>query len=156
MSPMRSRMPSALLRALLTVGAAAALAAGCASPPPRGTSTSAELTGPAGVSTAATGSPLQPTPEESLSSDSPPVSTTTPSQAGRATPVEVPGTVSAVKDGCLLFTAGDMAESWVLIGQTKGLEPGDKVRLKGVMIDTPQQGCPMGLPFDVSSYERIG
>lgn len=150
---MTARMARAAAGVLLALGALA----GCgddAAPTDSGAGSS--LTGPAGVSTASTESPLQPTPEESLTSDTPPPSTTTPSTAVRATPIEVTGTVSAVKDGCLLFTPGDMAESWVLIGQTRALKPGDRVRLTGVRIDTEQQGCPMGLPFDVRSVERVG
>lgn len=151
---MTARMASAAAGALLALGCLAGCGSGDADP--ADSAAGASLTGPAGVPTAQTASPLQPTANESISSDTPPPSTTTPSPGARATPIEVTGTVSAVKDGCLLFTPGDMAESWVLIGKTKGLKPGDRVRLGGVRIDTEQEGCPMGLPFDVSSVERVG
>lgn len=106
--------------------------------------------------------PLDPTsatlaPSESVPSSDPTPSTPTPSNPGaRARPVTVQGTVSALQGGCLLFTPGDMAESWVLVGKTAGLRPGDRVELQGVMIDTEQEGCPQGLPFDVRRFKRLG
>ena len=63
----------------------------------------------------------------------------------------VQGTVSARVGGCLLFTPGDMATSWVLVGATAGLAPGQMVDVTGVLGPAPPPGCDQGPAFTVSS-----
>lgn len=63
----------------------------------------------------------------------------------------VQGTVSARVGGCLLFTPGDMATSWVLVGAIDGLTPGQMVDVTGVLGSAPPPGCDQGPAFTVAS-----
>lgn len=77
--------------------------------------------------------------------------TPSPDGAARAITREVLGTVSARQGECLLFTPGDMAETWVLAGATTGLEVGEGYTLTGAMDDTTNAACPQGPTFIVSA-----
>jgi hypothetical protein len=80
----------------------------------------------------------------------------TSTSAARARPISILGTVSVRQGECLLFTPGDMAESWVLTGATEGLAPGKGYTLDGVMDDTPSATCPQGPVFIVTSAQPAG
>ncbi len=64
----------------------------------------------------------------------------------------VRGTVSeGVEAGCLVFTPDTATTSgtWVLVGRTKGLRPGDSVMLRGRLLESGATTCNEGPPFRV-------
>lgn len=72
-----------------------------------------------------------------------------PAVASPAGPREVLGTVSVRQGNCLLFTPGDMAQSWVLTGAIDSLKPSHGYTLTGTLgpIDP---ACPQGPTFVVT------
>lgn len=113
------------------------LAVGCGS----GNTTSSPSAGSASgaapsASGAATG-PAQPKP--SLS----------PGAGPRGIPTTIVGTVSVRQGSCLLFTPGDMAQSWVLTGAIDGLKPGKGYTLEGQLMEDATATCPQGPEFQV-------
>lgn len=141
---------------------ALALAAGCGSAGDTGASPTASpsaasptttsgpgagpssTTGPSATAQGPTSSPTAGpiTPKPSLSTE----------PGARARPQSVLGTVSVKEGDCLLFTPGDMAESWVLVGSTEGLTPGKGYTLEGAMDDQLNPACLQGPTFIVSSW----
>jgi hypothetical protein len=67
----------------------------------------------------------------------------------------VQGTVSAQVGACLLFTPGDMATSWVLVGTVAGLAPGDRVEVSGTLGSARLDGCGQGPPFQVLAHRVL-
>jgi hypothetical protein len=99
-----------------------------------------------GSGTSTTGQ-TNPTPSvPSTPAASPSANKTFPPEIGE-TPQTVTGTVSAVKDGCVLFTPGDMAKTWVLVGDTAALKAGDQIEVSGRLSDVMDPNCPQGLRF---------
>lgn len=130
------------------VGAALSLAlAGCGSGAEEaGQSASASVVQPSGTISPPQ-SPASPsagpiTPKPSLSTE----------PGARARPQTVLGTVSVKLGECLLFTPGDMAESWVLSGSTEGMTVGHGYTIEGSMDDQRNPACPQGPTFIVSSF----
>lgn len=139
------RLRYAVLLLALPLTAACGAGSDAADPSPQAT-TSATAGLPTGApgSTSVPGANATPTPGP-VSPD--PTSTS----AARARPISIVGTVSVQQGQCLLFTPGDMAESWVLSGAIEGLTPGEGYTLEGVMDDTPDKDCPQGPTFIVTS-----
>ncbi len=111
-------------------------------------------TRPAGSPTSATTTiPSASAPVENPTDQAKPTSGSTPTlgTGPRAVPIEILGTVSVRQGDCLLFTPGDRAESWVLLGEAAtDLQPGKGYTLKGAMDDSGAPGCPQGPAFLVS------
>jgi hypothetical protein len=77
---------------------------------------------------------------------------------GRGRLVTVTGTVSAgVEKGCLLFApeADQPGGAWVLLGHTDGLEAGQRVTLRGALIDSTTTTCQQGSPFRVEQVLEV-
>ena len=126
---------------MLAVGALLALTA-CGSADQPGAQPGVSPTTPA-TSPASTGSPGS-TPTEDL-----PVPSASSTGRGYMT---VRGTVSkGVEKGCLVFTPESASSegTWVLIGNTAGLEPGQTVTISGARRDDMATVCQQGMPFMV-------
>ena len=138
-----------LVGLLLSVGVTGCGAGGSEHPP------SAPLTEASPAPSSPSPSSPSPTGSASMASPDPYVTSPGPSSGSRARPITVVGTVSTKQGSCLLFTPGDMAESWVLTGDVAaGLTVGEGYELTGVMDDTPVPGCDQGPGFIVTRAAR--
>jgi hypothetical protein len=131
------------LRPLLALSAVALLGACGTDTGANGSGASGAATPPASTSTSSTTAtdPENPT----LPSD------------GRGKLVTVTGTVSAgVENGCLLLTTRPASPDgpWQLVGNIAGIEPGQKVTVRGARVDTVATTCQQGLPFDVQAVVK--
>lgn len=142
---------------LLLVVPVVALATSCSgSDEGDGLPESAPLTAEATPTSAPAREPEPSTPAEPTAAPTPTAEgAESPGGGGFSEPMSVPGTVSARRGDCLYFTAGDMAQSWVLVGKTSGLRPGDQVEVDGRLSNTPDPACEDAVPFTVTSFRRL-
>lgn len=96
--------------------------------------------------------PGSPSPAESPTST--PVEDLTPTSPGPDRAIDVRGTITeGVEAGCLVFTPESATTdgSWVLVGNTAGLEAGQTVTLRGTPAPEVMTTCQQGTPFRVES-----
>lgn len=96
--------------------------------------------------------PGSPSPAESPTST--PVEDLTPTSPGPGKAIDVRGTITeGVEAGCLVFTpeSATTEGSWVLVGNTAGLEAGQTVTLRGTPAPEVMTTCQQGTPFRVES-----
>ncbi len=124
-----------------TSTASSAASAGSATPSPSPSTARRKATDP--TPTTGAGSSRHPTRTTAV------LQPTAPVEGERMT---VQGTVSAQVGACLLFTPGDMATSWVLVGTVAGLAPGDRVEVSGTLGSARLDGCGQGPPFQVLAH----
>jgi hypothetical protein len=96
--------------------------------------------------------PGSPSPAESPTST--PVEDLTVTSSGPGAAIEVRGTITeGVEAGCLVFSPENATTdgSWVLVGNTAGLEAGQTVTLRGTPAPEVITTCQQGTPFRVES-----
>ncbi len=114
------------------------------SSPTSATSSTPEGPGSSGTSSGSSGPGSSPPVEDPTTSGSSP--------PGSPRTRTVRGTVSeGVEAGCLVLTPDDATATgtWVLVGRTRGLRPGDTVRLRGSLVESGATTCNEGPPFRV-------
>lgn len=129
-----------------------ASSAGSAMPSTRTSATAGATATPSGTAGGTGTAAPQPSSASPTAGPIPPKPSLSTEPGARARPQTVLGTVSVRQGDCLLFTPGDMAESWVLTGSTDGMQPGKGYTIEGAMDDQPNPACMHGPSFIVSSF----